>query len=874
MKIISATTRITLGLVSLTMSVWLVAYALGMLPDRRQAEIDGRAALCENVAWNCSLLASRNDTQAIELALEGLVRRNKAVQSAGVRRPDGTVLLAIGPHVNSWTLPPGKQSTPSQMRVPIFAGTADWGSIEVRFRDSAEQAGFAAWRLPPVANLGLFFAGASYLLYFFYLQKMLKQLDPSRVIPRRVRQTLDTLAEGLLVLDKNERILLANQAFAQSIGAAVEDLMGRKASDLPWESDVRGEGTEGFPWQRALHDDALQMDDLLTIVDRNQQRRTLKVSAMAVYSDDGERRGAMASFDDVTEIEKNREQLREMLETLSQSRDEIHRHNLELERIAAHDPLTDCLNRRAFFTQLETHWNLALRQNGPLACIMFDLDHFKLVNDTHGHQAGDMVLEMAAGLLRSGVRSGDLVCRYGGEEFCICLPDTELEEAFVVAEQLRQSVEKQDFNGLSVTASVGVSARSLQGASPQEMIDQADKCLYVAKREGRNRVIRFDLAADSIAQFEQQGEAPAQVRDEDSTSTDDHEPAIPFHAVTALLSALAYRDLSTADHSRRVAELCVATARRLMSASESHTLEIAALLHDIGKIGVPDSILLKPGKLTDEEWEVMNSHERIGAEIMQSTFACLKLTEILRTYRSWYGGNDAQPGAPAGEDISMSARILAVADAYDAMTHQAAYREAISREQAFAELRSCAGRQFDPEVVERLIDAVGGRDPRKSSPAIEASKSAAVSFAAQIERLSAALENQDRSGIAVLANRLNRTAVKFGSPQIAAAAAHLEAAAGEDQQLQDLVLRTNELVDLCRSAQRAWLNEAATPASQLLALPQEKKNAPPQDEKDAPPLEPDGPPLEMKTMVVPVSGFPFTFDDDRSPGEQGEDVDG
>ena len=810
MKIISANSRVTIGLISLAISIWMIAFSLGMFPDRQGAVIDGRIALCENVGLNCSLLANRNDWRNMKIALTGLVDRNRQVQSAAIRGTNGKLRVSVGEHEFNWHLPPGGQSTETQMRVPIFTGNTEWGTVELRFQDSATQAGTLLSH--PLFPCAAFIAAATYLMYYFYLGKMLRHLDPTKVIPRRVRQTLDTLAEGLLVLDREGRILLANQSFANSIGESVNELVGCKASDLPWEIEASKLKIEGFPWQRAMRDSIPQLGDLLVISGKQNQRRVMKVSAMPVFGEDGIQRGAMASFDDVTEIEQNREHLKTMLDSLSESRDAIHLQNIELERLASRDPLTDCLNRRAFFTELENHWSTATRHNHPLACIMVDLDHFKSINDTHGHHTGDVVLEMTSKLLKLGRRPSDLVCRYGGEEFCILLPHTEIDAAGMVAEQLRELIAKTDYEGISVTASIGVSARSLGAADPQVLIDQADKSLYIAKRNGRDRVVRFDLAIELISEFEQSNASSITDRRDNHLGAEEGQPTIPFHAVSALLSALAYRDPATVEHSRRVADFCVATAGRMMSTSESYLLEIAALLHDIGKIGVPDSILLKPGKLTEEEWKAMNSHERIGVEIVQSTFANPKLAEIVRTYRAWFGGNSQHPEWRKGDDIPLAARILCIADAFDSMTKSTTYRISLSREDAFAELRRCGGLQFDPELVERFIDTVSSQKTLQTTDAVVASNAAALSFGTQIERLADALDNMDRAGIAALAERLNLTATKYESTKIADVASQLEQAARGDHDVKGLVILTNELVDLCRSAQRAYLHDALKPA--------------------------------------------------------------
>lgn len=811
MKIISATTRVTIGLICLGVSVWTMAFLLGMFPDCQEAVIRGRASLSENLALHCSLLASRNDRRTMQSSLDGLIRQNQEVQSAAIRRSNGELLITVGPHTENWNLLPGNQSTATQMRVPILSGNSLWGMIEVCFRD--QQAAGTWTGAHPLLALGVFTAAATYLLYFLYLRKMLQHLDPSHVIPRRVRETLDTITDGLLVLDPNKRILLANRAFADSLGTSSEELTGCNASDLPFDIGEKQQMIEGFPWDRAMSQGTRQIGDLLTIRGKNNQRSVLKVSSAPIYGDDGRQRGAFTSFADVTSFEQNRVELRQMLDALSFSRDEIQRQNVSLERLAAHDPLTNCLNRRALFSDFESHWSAAARHNHPISCIMVDLDHFKAINDTHGHQVGDIVLQKAAEQIRNGRRPSDLICRYGGEEFCIMLLHTDLDAAMIVAENIRVAIETTDFNGVSVTASLGVTSRGLGATNPQTLIDQADKCLYVAKRGGRNRVVRFDQANEEIAAVEKAAAITSTSNDAQSAvAEEDRDPVIPFHAVTALVSALAYRDQATADHARRVADLCVAAARRLMPVSQCYELEIASLLHDIGKIGVPDAILLKPGKLTDEEWQVMNSHERIGAEIVHSTFSSPTLAEIIRTYRAWFGGNPRRPELPTGDDIPLAARILAIADAYDSMTSHTSYRKALSREQAFTELRRCSIRQFDPDLVERFIDSVISREGTQPQASADMPRFAALSLGTQIERLAQALDNNDKGSIAALAGRLKQSADKCEAADIANVAARLHEAASEDVEVKQLVQLTVELLDLCRATQRAYLNDAANPA--------------------------------------------------------------
>ncbi len=756
MRMVSATTRVTLGLICLVISVWLVSYLLGMFPDNLAERTEGRVKLSENIALNCSLFATRNDLPMIEESLRKLLERNSDVLSAGIRRPSGELLMFAGPHDTQWTLKLLDKSNATQMRVPILEGQHLWGNVELRFR---ERPGENTWvRKYPLLGLGIFTNAVTFILFFLYLRGVLRHMDPTKVIPRRVRQTLDSMAGGLLVLDTEQRILLANQAFADTLGVPVEETLGRKVSDLPFAIDKEGPPAGGFAWERAIATGEAQFGDIMTLRDKDGQSRLLKVSAAPVQGDDGRLRGAMVSFDDVTQLRAQQEELRGMLQKLSHSRDEIERQNLELERLASRDALTGCLNRRAFFREFDRVWNTAGASARPVACIMVDLDHFKRINDVHGHQLGDFVLQRTAEILRDGRAEADMVCRYGGEEFCLLLPDMGIEQAAVVGDRIRRAVEATDFQGVPVTASIGVSVRELGASNANELIDQADKCLYVAKRQGRNRVVRYDMAAKQLA------ERPATERGTASATPNGSvgDPSIPFNAVAALLSALAYRDQATADHARRVADLCVGMSRRLMSSSESYTLEVAALLHDIGKIGVPDSILLKPGKLTSDEWQVMDSQHKIGLEILAASFSSTALSDIIRAYRAWYGGDARHPDLPSGTAIPLAARILAIADAFDAITNRNPYREPMTREQAIAELRRSAGRQFDPELVEQFIASLD-----LGAPAVVASP--------------------------------------YDSGRIANIAARLEAATRNDTDIGSLVRLTNELVEVCQSAQRSLL---------------------------------------------------------------------
>jgi putative nucleotidyltransferase with HDIG domain len=281
--------------------------------------------------------------------------------------------------------------------------------------------------------------------------------------------------------------------------------------------------------------------------------------------------------------------------------------------------------------------------------------------------------------------------------------------------------------------------------------------------------------------------------------------------VTALMSALAHRDAATAEHSQRVADLCVSTAKGLMSINDCFLLEVAAMLHDIGKLGVPDAILLKPGALTEEEWKVMRTHDQMGVEIISAAFGSEALTDIVRTHHAWFSGNPENPGLPQGRDIPLGARILTIADAFDAMVSDRPYHRPKNREQAFTELRRCAGKQFDPELVERLITAVQASDNTRAQPALSVSQQTALRIRLEIERLACALDDRDLTMLSAMASRISAVASKDGLPQIAEVASTLEKTASNQADLEGVLRLTNELLELCRSPQSLDPKMMSTP---------------------------------------------------------------
>jgi diguanylate cyclase (GGDEF)-like protein/putative nucleotidyltransferase with HDIG domain len=360
------------------------------------------------------------------------------------------------------------------------------------------------------------------------------------------------------------------------------------------------------------------------------------------------------------------------------------------------DALTGLFNRRHTMETIEHE--LARGSAGPgVGILMVDVDYFKRINDRLGHAGGDTVLMEIAERLRLGVREWDVVARIGGEEFCVIAPGLGTEDEVArLGERLRAAVAERPIQlpgGLAVpvTVSVGAALVPHHDGTAEHALDAADRALYAAKRHGRNRLRRFSELDTSDLRAEQ--------------------PEC-LHLAEALALTSDLREGGLSHHSRQVAELSAATARRLGLPDEDILrIELGGWLHDIGKIAVPDSILTKPGPLTDSEWAVMRTHPAVGADLLQHFPELSQACQAVRHHHERYDGT-GYPGRLAGQDIPLDARIVAAADAYSAMTAQRAYNTPRTMPEAIAELSRCAGTHFDPTVVAALTAALLTPDVR------------------------------------------------------------------------------------------------------------------------------------------------------------------
>jgi diguanylate cyclase (GGDEF)-like protein/putative nucleotidyltransferase with HDIG domain len=356
------------------------------------------------------------------------------------------------------------------------------------------------------------------------------------------------------------------------------------------------------------------------------------------------------------------------------------------------DPLTQLINRRGFRELLDLELERARRSELAMTVLVGDVDHFKKVNDHSGHQVGDVALQRIAHVLESGKRQVDTAFRVGGEEFALVLPDTDQGGGLIIAERLRCGL-LDEFAGdpVPITISFGIATFRDHGETAASLLRAADDALYEAKKSGRNRTVIFSRQVQTMARYGQRN------RDIEGER---------FEGVMLeLAGSVDLRFSGSARHSETVGRYAEMVAREL-GFSEHHIgrVRLGGLLHDVGKVGVADAILNKPGPLSPQDFATVRTHPALGAQILEHP----RFADI----RTWVATHHERPdgqGYPhglSGPQLGIEARILAVADAYEAMTSDRAYRSSIGHAAARAELRRCAGTQFDARVVDALLQAL------------------------------------------------------------------------------------------------------------------------------------------------------------------------
>jgi diguanylate cyclase (GGDEF)-like protein/putative nucleotidyltransferase with HDIG domain len=360
------------------------------------------------------------------------------------------------------------------------------------------------------------------------------------------------------------------------------------------------------------------------------------------------------------------------------------------------DGLTGAFNHRYFYDTIENLFEESRKTNDPLSLLMIDLDYFKKYNDVYGHSKGDELLKNITNILRKNLRDNDILCRYGGDEFCIILKGTNKKQACNIADRLRKAVYNYDYlgkeslNNEKVSVSIGVSSYCSQMRNYKELIERADMALYRAKFLRRNKVEVYSSIFDKVIEI-------------DSPNTNLLEDIKPLETLITVINS---RDIYTYKHVERVFNYCIIMADHLkLSSEDKKILLYAAYLHDLGKINTSKETLITSTRLTQDQWEELKKHPQDSADILSQIKGFEKVVPIVLQHHEKYDGS-GYPNGLKGEEINYLARILTVVDSFDAMTNLRPYQKTKTFEEAFEEIERCKGTHFDPIIADKFMEAL------------------------------------------------------------------------------------------------------------------------------------------------------------------------
>ena len=543
---------------------------------------------------------------------------------------------------------------------------------------------------------------------------------------------VESSEEAIFSTDVNGAYLSWNAAAQRLYGFAKSEVLGRCTTGLSitGQTDLvsvvlerlgRGETIEPMEFIQTLQEGS---------------RRVISLTFSPIRDSFGSLTGVSCFGRDITERKDQQQALETAHRTLVDTNAQLERQaaqlatqkanleamNARLLELASTDGLTGLNNHRTFQERLAEECLRANRYKTSLSLLLFDVDKFKPFNDTFGHPAGDAILKQVAKILHASARHTDVVARYGGEEFVILLTETASDTSILVAERIRTAIEDAEWTLRPITVSIGISTLDEELQTPAALVQAADKALYFSKKAGRNRSSHWNDLLDTeenalrgkltqpytsiIAEM-------IQMQADALTSASDQIHSMMTEAYDATIVSwsclLDLKDKETEGHSERVMKMMLELATRVgMNAEELLYARWGSLLHDVGKMGIPDQILHKPGSLTQEEWVVMKSHTTIAYELLSPVTFLRPAIDIPYCHHEKWDGS-GYPRGLKGDEIPLMARLFAVIDVYDALTSDRPYRKAWSEEKTRAHLREQCGTHFDPRAVKvflTMLDAI------------------------------------------------------------------------------------------------------------------------------------------------------------------------
>jgi diguanylate cyclase (GGDEF)-like protein/putative nucleotidyltransferase with HDIG domain len=383
----------------------------------------------------------------------------------------------------------------------------------------------------------------------------------------------------------------------------------------------------------------------------------------------------------------------------------------EVHQLSIIDPLTQLNNRRGFFECAQPEVIHSHNTENDLSALMIDIDNFKKTNDVHGHFVGDHVLCAVAEEIQKTLRQTDLIGRYGGEEFVGLLPSTSIEAAQIIAERLLKAIEnrmiKVNETEVSVTVSIGICHIADANGSLDMLLTQADQAMYYAKATGKNRVSQWtpDISNSAALDVIKHGLKIKSIQ-KNNTKKSDQISKIYDETIDGWSKAIEMRDKEMEGHSKRVVELTLELARKCgVQEKDLDDIRRGALLHDIGKIAIPDPILFKPGKLNEEEWQIMRKHPVYAFEFLAPITFLKKSIDIPYCHHEHWDGT-GYPRGLKGEEIPLAARIFTIIDVWDALCSDRCYRSAWPLNEVQDYIVSQSGKLFDPRLTDIFIQLI------------------------------------------------------------------------------------------------------------------------------------------------------------------------
>jgi diguanylate cyclase (GGDEF)-like protein/PAS domain S-box-containing protein/putative nucleotidyltransferase with HDIG domain len=458
-------------------------------------------------------------------------------------------------------------------------------------------------------------------------------------------KTLFSIGDGVVSADVNRNISYMNKVAEDLTGWTLTEVLGKPIyTVLNIMDEYTRRNTDNIV-EKVFATRAIQkMANHTILTAKDKSEKLIEDSAAPILNKNNELVGIVIVFRDYTE---KWERLK------------------KIEYLNFHDDLTNLYNRRFFEEEL---LRLDTKRNLPLSIIMGDINGLKLINDSFGHKYGDVLLVKSANAIVDECREDDIIARIGGDEFAIILPNASIEDAAEVINRIKGNLTKQEVFGIDVSVSFGCGSKTDISQNIQTIFKEAEDYMYKHKIYESSSMRSKTIEIISKTLFEKNG-----------------------------------RELV---HSKRVSELCVLLAKKLgFDDNDINILKLTGLMHDIGKIGIEDKILNKDGTLTDEEYNQMKRHPEIGYRILNSVNEFSDIaTSVLQHHEKWDGSG--YPQGLKGKDICLEARIVCIADAFDAMTSLRSYRTAIGQSEAIKEIERCRGTHFDPDIARQFIEMI------------------------------------------------------------------------------------------------------------------------------------------------------------------------